>query len=435
MKRSTLILLTIVLSLLAFIFFVERKGKTTREIIESKDKIFSVFQDEVLEIERKGFEEIKIVKIGKDYKILSPLTDIADTGSVNGFIEALKNAKMEREIKESVDLEKIGLLKPKIELLLKTKSNEFKLEIGSNPPLEKGSYFKCGNKIGVLSEYTLDTLKRGLNDFRSKDLCAPLKPENVKEISYIKGSNLYLDLKNFGNEWKVTCPFFDDANERNTLFFIEDIVLWPVMGFEDETVDDKTTKINEPSETIKIKTDTDGEINIKIGSLKDQEKRFYYASVSNRKGIFVISKNSVRNIDKGPEEFRSLKVFPSDLSLWKRLEISGKEKIIFSKDKEKKWTDNSKKLKEEQIETFLYSLSYLEGERKINKEETLPVFAEIKLTDNNKDLEIIFYEGKDVLIAEIKERKIFVSISKEDSERIKGAFSTIYSHLKEGVSN
>ncbi len=48
---------------------------------------------------------------------------------------------------------------------------------------------------------------------------------------------------------------------------------------------------------------------------------------------------------------------------------------------------------------------------------------------------MFFYEDKENLVAEIKSRKIFVSLSKEDSERMKGAVKTIFSQFKENVSH
>ncbi|MCX7829655.1 MAG: DUF4340 domain-containing protein [Acidobacteria bacterium] len=432
MKKSTYFLLTLVILLLAFIFLIEKRQKTTTEIEESKTKAFGELFDDIVLIERSGYEELKIEKEGDEYFIKEPIYDIADESSVKGFIDSLKESKAERLIKENVDLSKLGLVNPQLTILIKGKENkEKKILIGSSPPLEKGAYFKADEKIGVLSDFTLETLKRSVKDFRNKELCSPLKMESVKKIAFFKDKKLSLELEKQGTKWFVTFPFKDIADERKSSFFVEDILIWPVMNFEEESVGNELTRLNDPQEKYEIESFDGKKVIISIGALKDEEKKFYYASVSTRNGVFIISKNSVRNIDKDGEYFRSLQIFPDGLGGFEQLTLENTDKIILKNVKEKGWIEEKSKIKEDQIKTFLYSLEYLEGEKKVDKIENLPIFVSLSLLKGSESIERVFYEDKESLVVKISERNILVSLSKEDSERVKGAVRAIYAQYKE----
>jgi len=435
MKKSTYFLFAAVLILLCFIFFFEKKQKTTKEIEASKTKIFLDFPEDVTIIERKGYQDLKIEKEGENYFLTSPISDPADEGSVRGFLEALKDATAERVIKDGIELPKLGLENPQITIVFKSKEKTKTIKIGGAPPLEKGVYFQTDDKIGVLNDFLLETIKRSVNDFRSKELCSPLKFENVAKFSYYKGGNLVLEFQKEKGKWNVSYPFKDIADERKTTFFIEDVILWPIMNFEENSVSEQKAKVDNPNEKYEIETDSGNKILIKIGALKDEEKKFYYASVSTRKGIFAISKNSVRNIDKDAEDFRSLSIFSSDLNKFETIAVSGEEKIVFKNVKEKGWVEEKNRIKEEQIKTFLFAIENFEGERRVEKIDNLPLFVDVSAFKEGEKEETVFYENKENLIAEIKGRNIFVSLSKEDSERMKGAVKTIVSQFKENGSH
>ncbi|NMC00455.1 MAG: DUF4340 domain-containing protein [Thermoanaerobaculaceae bacterium] len=435
MKKSTYFLFAVVVILLCFIFLFEKKQKTTKEIESSKTKIFIDFLEDVETIERKGFEDLKIEKEGENYFLTFPFKDSADEGAVKGFIEALKGAVAERIIKENIELKKLGLDNPQITVAFKSKDKTKTIKIGNSPPLEKGVYFQTDDKIGVLSDFTLDTIKRSVNDFKSKELCAPLKYENVKKISYYKGNDLVFEFEKINGKWYLSHPFKDLADERKATFYIEDVILWPIMNFEDDSVSEEKANLVNPNEKYEVETNDGNKILIKIGALKDEEKKFYYASVSTRKGIFAVSKNSVRNIDKEAEDFRALAIFSSDINKYESLILSGAEKIVFKNVREKGWIEEKERVKEDQIKTFLFAIENFEGEKKVEKIENLPLFIEISLIKEGDKEEVFFYEDKENLVAEIKSRKIFVSLSKEDSERMKGAVKTIFSQFKENVSH
>lgn len=430
MKKSTYFLLALVILFLIYIFFFEKKQKTTEEINKSQKKVFADIPKDIEFIERKGFEEIKIEKKDENYFILSPFYDPADSGSINGFVEALKEATAER-IVNNPELEKLGLISPNITVILKSKENEKTLLIGKNPPLEKGVYFKSDDKVGVLSDYTLDTIKRSIKDFRSKELCSPLKYENVKHLTYLKNNEIFIEFEKRDGNWYIVYPFRDLADKKKTTFFIEDIVLWPIMNFEENGIDFEKTKLGKSNEKIIIESTNDKEITIDIGGVKDNEKKFYYAKVSTRQGIFLISKNSVRNIEKNAEDFISLELFPFDFNECKKLILEGVEKIVFENLKDKGWVEEKKKIKEEQIKTFLYALEYVEGEKRVEKKGEKPIFAKILINKNEESIERTFWEENELLLVEIKERHLTVALSKDDSERLKNAIRTVFLQYKE----
>ncbi len=428
MKRSTYILLILVLIFALYIFFFERKSKSTKEIEEKSDNLFSEFIEEPSEIARIGFEDFKIVKEKENYYLKEPFTDPVDTHSVKGFVETFKEAKAERIIKEKVDLKELGLLEPKIKIIFKSKDQEKFLKIGDVPPYGKGAYFISDNRIGVLSDLTLETVKREIDNFRAKELCFPLNVDEVKALSYYKNDLLELSLERKGDEWLISHPFKDIADIRNTISLIEDVVLWPIMEFEkgENTEDYELSKGNEKI----ILTTTDGnQITITIGKLKDEQKKFYYAKVSSRNGIFVISKNSVRNIDADKNVFRSLMVFGESFDKYDEFVVKKGKEIIF-KNKDKNFICTDKGIDENSSKTFIYSLTSLEGYKYLESFDAKEKYAEIELKAKGETKKVSFYEKGEELVSQIQGRSGFIQLSKDSSERVKGAFSVIFSKVK-----
>jgi hypothetical protein len=428
MKRSTYILLILVLIFALYIFFFERKSKSTKEIEEKSDNLFSEFIDDASEISRVGFEDFKIVKEKDNYILKEPFYDPADTNSVKGFIETFKEAKAERIIKEKVDLKDLGLLEPRIKITFKSKDKEKTLKIGDVPPYGKGAYFISDNRIGVLSDLTIETVKRGINNFREKELCAPLNVDEVKVLSYYKNGSLELSFERKGDEWLVSHPFKDIADARKTISLIEDVVLWPIMEFEkgENTEDYELSKGNEKF----VLTTLDGkETTITLGKLKDEQKKFYYAKVSSRNGIFVVSKNSVRNIDANKNIFRSLMVFDKSFEKYDEIVVKKEKEIIF-KNKDKNFVCSDKAIDENSAKTFIFSLTSLEGDNYLEGFEAKEKYAEVELKGKDETKNVSFYEEGEQLVSQIQGRSGFIKLSKDSSERVKGAFSVIFSKAK-----
>jgi hypothetical protein len=423
MKRSTWSLLILVVALVSGIFFWEKKQPSTHEKSENEGKIFASFPKKIVRIERTGPESVTLEKIGDDWFIKKPFYDPAENSSAESYIETLKGAKAYRLIKEQPSPEKLGLAIPKLRIVLSGDMGEqLALELGNSPPLEKGAYFRAGGKAGIIDDYLLETINRKTGDFRSRELASPLKPSDVKSITHIKDGKIVSSLQNRGGKFYVVKPYEDEADENKAYFFIEDVVLWPVMAFDGEMADPASVGLAFPKETIEIGASGGKKITVALGDIQDKEKNFYYASVSSRKGVFTVSKNSARFLDKDPEEMRSLSVFPRDLYTAEKVEIAGTGKTVLSNTKEKSWQIEGQTGRDEDARTVVYALTDLKGEKPLAIDEGGKMFATISAFLHAGRYEVRLLDKDGRLYAISKDRKIMLLISREDGERLKAAF-------------
>lgn len=428
MRKSTIILFFIVLILLFWIYFFERKAKSTSEIEERKDNVFVELMDEPEEISRVGFQDFKIFKDGDNYFLKEPISDPCDISSVKGFVESFKSAKSERILKNPPPLNELGLTEPKIKIIFKYKEKEIVLKIGNNPPEGKGAYFFADGRVGVLSDLTLQTVKREINNFRAKELCYPISLDEIKSLKIIKNGKDEFLVEKKGDKWLCEHPFKDFVDTRKISFLIEDIVLWPIMEIPEE-IDEDESGITESKEIIELTKYDNKKVTIKLGRLKDEEKKFYYATTSNRNGVFVVSKNSVRNIDSNWDEFRSLEIFPSSFDGYDEIEVKKEGSIKFIK-KGKDFISENKKVDENMTKTFFYAITSLEGEKILNHFDGEKIFSTITLKSGGQKRKITFFEDGEAILAFVEERNIFIKLSKEGSERVKGAIIALFTKIK-----
>lgn len=423
-KKSTIVLFVITLLIFIFIIFFERKQKSTTEKMKEKNLIFSSLQGELLSLEREGLEDFLIVKKDVNYYLEEPVKDITETASVDSFFKSLKEAQAKRLLNEGVNLKDLGLENPVFTIKIKTDRGDYKLEIGKGPPLEKGVYFRGGEKIGVLDELTLETLKRGIKDFRNKDLCAPYESQNIKRVEYRKEGKKLLEVSLKSQKWYVKYPYEDLADERKVFFLIEDLIFWPVMDFfgegEEKVFSDKIDS-KQPIEEFRLETLDGKEIKIELLKEKEDNENFYYSRVNIRPGVIILSRKSIR-VFENLDDYRSMKIFEMEPDKCDEIVLI-REKIIMIK--REKGIFISPNLKEDQVKTFVYSLLDLEGEKKFEG-KVEEKFMEIELSRGHDKEKVIFFRDKDNLIAFPLKRNLYIVLSKEKSDKLIAEVKTLF---------
>ncbi len=113
MRKSTLILLVVVVALGALIFFWERKQPSTDERAESDRQFVDFKSDAVSEITRTGFQPVTLKK-GKDsrWSMAGPVEDVADGSAVQGFLDRIRMARIERKVDRGVSCQDPGARLP-----------------------------------------------------------------------------------------------------------------------------------------------------------------------------------------------------------------------------------------------------------------------------------------------------------------------------------
>ncbi len=411
--RTTIILFSIFLTLLAFILLFEFKGTDEKD---EEVKLLSLSSDEVMKIIFKKQEETMIFEKDEDgeWHIKEPLETRADKYEVNQLAEGFSDLRIERVVEEiAEELEKYGIPQKEIRLYSKGEDQPVKILIGMENPLDNTFFAKREDeeRVVLIPSHLKSLMEKKIFDFRKKDIFK-FETDNVKDIK-LQAKTIQWEATKEEKEWFLKKPAGALAKSSK----IENILSSLSNLKAKEFVSEDKTKENI------TKYGLDGsEYRITLSlPLENQEVTFYlqktedrvYATTSLSSKIVQTEDSILTDLEKDAEELREKKV--SDFYSWeaKKLYLK-KEKIdlTVAKGEEDKWFFEST-LKEEadksKIETFIRKIESLEAEEFVDPPLKLEKYgldtpqAEVKIwveEDEEKTNEITIIIG-----AEDKETK------------------------------
>ena len=225
MKRALFALF--VALVVSYAYFVEFKGE------ERKEKESHIFFTDVSSIQgftitnsrgigqdiKIALEKVSVDKEGEEeqWKIVSPITDLADTASVSTFLDQLTEQKSNIKVEKDEDsqdknrMEKYGLDNPigSFQVVLEDKKS-LNVKVGRLEGLSKKTYLMKKDDIWVGDSWWRSQLDKNPNEFRSKDVITFNNPVKIiikqrigqeaknipSEMQFIKtGTNWTLDGK------------------------------------------------------------------------------------------------------------------------------------------------------------------------------------------------------------------------------------------------
>jgi len=338
-KRSTWILLAVVLVLAGVVFFWERKVPTTDELKESKDRLISIKTTGVTELKREGTSPLHLVKDGDKWKLLAPVKDGADRYRVEGFLDRLGSAKVIRRLKIKAGSGKYGLKNPKATWTISGTGFSHTIKVGKKASIE-GIYAESDSSLVVVSNDVAKQLSKVSNDFRLKNLL-PFGTDEVQGCSIKRGGEKFSFTRNGGDEWKITAPFTDRGNATKVQELLDDVCLCPVFSFVDDGgVGDKDAGLVSPAVTIALALKNGKKVLVKLGGeVKggDPKKKLIYASAEGRPSIMEVSRNSLRFLRAKPTDYRSMDLFTHALYDAEKVSIHGLHSVVIKRNARNEW--------------------------------------------------------------------------------------------------
>ncbi len=302
MKRSTWILLALVLAAAAFIFIWERKQKGTSE---KEDLALALFQDfpendAVSRLERTGEDPLVLVRLGdEEWKMESPLGDIADPLSVEGFMDRIRDTRAERFIEEPVPWNDLGLDPPASAWTIRSADSEWTISLGSQAALEAGVYVRAGEKAALVSSTLEDTLGRKPGEFRSRDLI-PLEAGKVREFTLSVGGETVFSAARSGDGWWIREPFEDHGDRWKMDGYLDQ---WCLASVESFNEDPEAVSEEDPPEWVMLFTDGEGKT-LTVAAAGPGAVR-----VDGRPSPMAVTGRLFEALNPDPESFRSMRLF------------------------------------------------------------------------------------------------------------------------------
>lgn len=389
--RTTLILLTIFLLLLATVILVEHRSEKVQEKKEAAEKLTDFKAAEVEKISLKK-EDGSVITLKRNdqngWQLIEPLEAEADDYEASSLAENFASLKIDRVVEEqATDLAAYEIPRKEVHLWLKGQDEPVVIQVGMENPLDNALYARRADRsqVVLLPSYLKYSLDKKVFDLRKKDI---LKFETGKVQS--------IEVKSKESNWKV-------KRENDSWYFVQPLEALASKYQVDNLLDNlsglraKEFLAEEKNpEQLKLHGLDRPEFMIRLGLPDSQELIFYI----NRKDSKVIATSSLAgkiievdsqiatDLDRKIDDLREKKV--AVFNSWEAREVSLKkenlvlrafrEKVREKRQEQEKWFLAREEAKKEpadeaKIESLLRKLEYLEAEEFIDQPKGLKDFG------------------------------------------------------------
>ena len=139
--RTVYVPLIILVVLIAFVIFFERKKPTEEEIAELEKLVFAVSTDEVDVLKLTGRETVALEKFGEEWRMVEPVETGADVSAIQSILRKFELMRADRVLEEGIsDPSEYGLSPPAATIELASHGMAYSLEVGELNATET-SYF------------------------------------------------------------------------------------------------------------------------------------------------------------------------------------------------------------------------------------------------------------------------------------------------------
>ena len=390
MKSSGLIIAAVVLAALTGVLYWSNhhppSENTAKASLDTPPKILSLKQEDIskIEIRKKGGEELDLAKgeAGK-WQITAPKPLSADQEAVSSLLSTVSSLNADRLVEEKPgDVSQYGLAQPTLELDLTTKdAKPQKLLLGDDTPAGSAVFAKLDGdpRVFTIASYNKTSIDKSANDLRDKRLLT---------VDFDKLSQIELATKKqnieFGRnkqEWQIVKP----KPLRADNFQVEEIV----RKLRDTKMEASSTDADAkksatafasgtPVASAKV-TDTASTQELQIRKNKDD----YYAKSTAVPGIYKVSSDLGKELDKNLDDFRNKKLFDFGYDDPSKVEVHDGAKAYFlTKGGQDWWSADSKKMESSSVQALVDKIRELSASKFVDSGFTEPAI-EVSVTSND----------------------------------------------------
>lgn len=329
--RTTLTLVAVGGCFFAYIWFVEKNQKTTRELEDFSSKVVDIEQDKVQSISLKnGESQIELIKADATWKLQSPIQDRADSGTVNQLLSLVSGLRHDSKIElekaqEAEKLKEFGVDSSETQVRLKSdKGKEIVVLIGKDSAVDGKVYVRVDGSKAVYvirNELRNQTTKKA-DDFRDKKL-SDLAPSLVQKIQ-VKSADGELELERKNNHWNLLKPLSARAADQKVNDMLANILNAQVAQF---LPDSPTAEqgLSEPRATFTFTVEGQKDpVTLSLGTAPsgDENKEKSFAKLSSRAAVTVLANSALDPLLKArPGDVRDRKLLRVEADTVDRLTI------------------------------------------------------------------------------------------------------------------
>jgi len=390
MKNHGLLIAAVVLAALTGALYWSNhhppSDNAAKASLDTPPKILSLKQEDIskIAIRKKGGEELNLAKgdAGK-WQITAPKPLGADQEAVSSLLSSVSSLNADRLVEDkAADVSQYGLAQPALELDVTSKDGQpQKLFLGDDTPAGSAVFAKLDGdpRVFTIASYNKTSIDKTTNDLRDKRLLTV----DFDKLSQIELATKKQDIE-FGRnkqEWQIIKP----KPLRADNFQVEEIVRKLREAKMDATSTDADEKkavtafaSGSQVATARV-TDTASTQELQIRKSKDD----YYAKSTAVPGIYKVSSNLGKELDKNLDDFRNKKLFDFGYDDPSKVELHDGPKAYFlTKGGQDWWSADSKKMESSSVQALVDKIRELSASKFVDSGFTSPTL-EVTVTSND----------------------------------------------------
>jgi hypothetical protein len=258
-SKNTILLLILAVGIAAYIFFVERHTKSSKEIAEEGNRVVKFERDKIKEIEIKNPEnKIELKRDDKgNWQLVGPVKDRADVMAVSQLFtdsEALKYIeKIDNDGKGATkdQLKEFGLSDPNTKIRFSGDEKPIAILFGKDTATEGKMYVKIenDNAVYVIENKLKSQAAKKADEFRDKKLTDIAATAVTKAVLKTAAGEIEF-AKDKDTHWSLVRPIKARGDDSRIGDLISQATNAQIETFLAGTADAATTGLAEPRATL-----------------------------------------------------------------------------------------------------------------------------------------------------------------------------------------
>ncbi len=369
--KGLLIAVALLAALGGLTWWSNKKQASASKTTDTTTKVLSIPADQVQEIRiRKAAQTVDLKRENNKWQMTQPEPLPADQDAVGSIVTTVSALNADSVVDpKATDLAPYGLKDPGVDLqIVKKDGKTDTLLVGDDTPTGSGTYAKLANdpRVFTIGSYVKTSIDKSPGDLRDKRLL-PFDSDKLTRVELqAKGETLEFG-KNNQNEWQILKPRplrADPAKVDTLVSSLKDAK----MDLSEDGKKAATDFAAGKKVATATVTDASGNQTLEVRQNKDS----YYAKSSGVAGIYKVSSDLGKALDKGLDEFRNKKLFDFGFSDPSKIELKN---ATYTKSGDK-WMAGSKTMDNTSVQNFidkLRDLTATEFTEKGGGDEVFPV--------------------------------------------------------------
>jgi hypothetical protein len=393
MKPRNLLVAAVVLAALSgAVWWAKRHPQSTGAAANTPPapKLADISDSAVQQIELRNKDGSTVILDRKNGKwaITAPESLRADQDAVATIVSSLNPVTADSVVEDKPsDLSKYGLANPSLTVTVKGKKGKTdQIVFGDDVPAGSLVYARSNSRPAVysVSSSVKSSFDKGLNDLRDKRLLT-FDSNQLTRVELVSGKSGIEFGKNNQNEWQIIKP----KPYRADSFQVEELLRKlsdAKMDLSGNAADAKKTDAafakGQRVATAKV-SDAAGTQTLDVHRDKDD----YYAQSSVVKGVYKVSADLGKEMEKPLDDFRNKKIFDFGFSDPTKIEVQQGDTAKVYQKSGQDWKLNGTVMEPQSVQAFIDKLRDLSATKFVDSGFTTPVLTVTVTSNNGKRIE------------------------------------------------